>query len=343
MRMVFVVYGLLLGFAMAADEPPMPAWDADEREKMLEDGWLAGGSLLFFEPLPDEVVDLEVPPEWEVATPDELAIDESEENIVGEEYLTEYFAERPERFLVDPQKFLGTEERTALAELLDRHASDTSIDLFVYVFGGDQQIPSDVREEEVVERLFSEGKPAVVLYYYLGAPQRAAIYLSPVITDAVSAAEQKRALESSVIRAFDREEPGDQLESFLVQMSIRAYWMGRMAAGTAIETMDVIPDDRAVDSLAKRKEPKVAPKKPLPWWVKIAAAAVVSAVGLVLFVWSAFMIFRARARYVFPEFEVEPRIGGNHAAGIGAVISFSSSAIPPAIQRDQVPDYVRRA
>lgn len=45
----------------------------------------------------------------------------------------------------------------------------------------------------------------------------------------------------------------------------------------------------------------------------------------------------------FPEFEVEPRLGASHAAGIGAVISFSSTAVPPARQRAQLPDYVRRA
>ena len=53
--------------------------------------------------------------------------------------------------------------------------------------------------------------------------------------------------------------------------------------------------------------------------------------------------FRHRARYRFPDFEVEPRLGGSHAAGVGAVISFASAAVPPASQRDQVPDYLRRA
>jgi hypothetical protein len=52
---------------------------------------------------------------------------------------------------------------------------------------------------------------------------------------------------------------------------------------------------------------------------------------------------RLSARYRFPDFEVEPRLGGAHAAGVGAVISFASAAVPPASQRDQVPDYLRRA
>jgi beta-galactosidase GanA len=59
--------------------------------------------------------------------------------------------------------------------------------------------------------------------------------------------------------------------------------------------------------------------------------------GVLLLSW-----IRRRARYHFPDFEVEPRLEGAHAAGIGAVISFASAAIPPASQKDQVPDYLRK-
>ena len=70
--------------------------------------------------------------------------------------------------------------------------------------------------------------------------------------------------------------------------------------------------------------------------VGVMAATLVAACALSF--WT-----RRRARYRFPEFEVEPRLGGAHAAGVGAVISFASAALPPASQRDQVPDYLRRA
>jgi len=343
MKATLAAFFLSLGCAGAVVEPPMPAWDVEVRSQMLEDGWIAGRSLLTFESLFGEQVAAETPIDVVGAVPADLATDEAGENVVSEEYLTEYFSARPKRFLLDPQDLLGTRERLDLEAFLEHHAGDSSIDMVVYVFGADQEIPGEVREEEVVERLYSVGKPAVIVYYYLGAPQRSTIYLSPIITDAVSAAEQRRALESSVIRAFDHADPGEQLQAFLVQMSIRIYWMERMAEGTAIETMEVIPEDRAAYTFTEKKELKEVPEEPLPSWVKITASVAVAVAGLLLLGWSAFMWFRARARYVFPEFEVEPRLGASHAAGIGAVISFSSSAIPPAHQRDQVPDYMRRA
>jgi hypothetical protein len=51
---------------------------------------------------------------------------------------------------------------------------------------------------------------------------------------------------------------------------------------------------------------------------------------------------RKRAIYRFPELTVEPRLGGVHGAGVGAVISFAGAAVSPASQRDQRPDYLRR-
>lgn len=338
------IFMLLLGaqLAFANSEPPLPSWNARDRKKMIGDGWIAGGSLLTREALLPEDSAAEPPLYLEAPTAEELAVSPEDENEVSEEYLAAYFAEKPDGHLVDPQNLLAERERKDLEEFLNDHAGDSSIDIYVYVFGTDQQISGDVREEEVVERLYSVGKPAMVIYYYLGAPQRSTVYLSPVITDAVSAAEQRRALESSVMKAFGSTKPFDQVEAFLVQMSIRIYWMERMAEGTAEQTMQEIPVGERARAIRKKEIPADRSMK-FPAWVRFAVWIFAAASGGVLALWSFVMWWRSRVRYRFPEFEVERRLGGSHAAGIGAVISFASPAISPAMQRNQVPEYMRRA
>ena len=341
MRFIFI---LLLGshLASAVTEPPLPSWSAEDRKAAIDDGWLAGRLLLTFELDRPVEGESETPLDIEAPTEEELAIAPGDDKEVSEEYLAAYFAEKPAGHLVDPQNLLSGKERNDLEAFLGRHSSDSSIDMYLYVFGGDQRIPGDVREEEVVERLYSVGKPAVVIYYYLGAPQRSSIYLSPIITDTVSAAEQRRALESSVMQAFGSTKPFEQANSFLVQMSIRIYWMERMADGTAHETMENIPED-AASGVLQGKEKPVKRRFEIPEWGLLAAWSFATVLGGLLVSWSLIMWWRARARYRFPEFEVEPRLGASHAAGVGAVISFASPAIPPAMQRSQVPDYMRRA
>ena len=254
----------------------------------------------------------------------------------------QYFGERPKSFLVDPQGLLSPVDYRDRLGFLNYHAGDSSIDLFVYVFKGGQDIPGEVREEELVERLFSEGRPAAVVYYFMGAPQRSVMYLSPSLTDAVSLAEQRRALESSVMQAFKDVEPSGQIEAFLVQMSIRIYWMERMLVGGEVVGEGMPAGDRPAKASEKRSAtmerflPVFERAKRFTVPAAVIAGALVSALAL-----SSWL--RRRARYRFPDFEVEPRLGGAHAAGVGAVISFASAAVPPASQRDQVPDYLRRA
>lgn len=335
---------LLLGshLACAVTEPPLPSWSAEDRKAAIDHGWLAGKLLLTFELAQAGEGESGTPLDIEAPTEEELAIAPGEDEEVSEEFLAAYFAEKPEGHLVDPQNLFSSKEQKDLEAFLARHSSDSSIDMYLYVFGSGQRIPGDVREEEVVERLYSVGKPAVVIYYYLGAPQRTGIYLSPIITDTVSAAEQRRALESSVMQAFGSTKPFEQANAFLVQMSIRIYWMERMADGTADATLENIPGDE-VSSVAGGKGLPVKRRFEIPAWGLLAAWSFAAALGGLLVSWSLIMWWRARARFRFPEFEVEPRLGAGHAAGVGAVISFASPAIPPAMQRSQVPDYMRRA
>lgn len=324
-------------------EPSLPSWNEGERAQLEAGGWVAGGLLLTDEPIPDEPE----PPAVEslnVAqpTPEEIVEEQTPSDQIPERYWPEYFDTKPRSFLVDPQGLLSRNDYRDRLSFLNYHAGDSSIDLYVYVFKGDQDIPGEVRDEELVERFFSEGRPAAVVFYYMGAPQRSMMYLSPSLTDAVSAAEQRRALESSVMQAFKDVEPAGQIEAFLVQMSIRIYWMERMLHGDGEENGSM--------AMAERPRQATVKKASVPDWIRPIQSAIQPYIlpsGILLgslFVGGlATTLMRRRKRYRFPEFEVEPRLGAAHAAGVGAVISFASAAVPPAAQRDQVPDYLRRA
>ncbi|RYD41507.1 MAG: hypothetical protein EOP85_12585, partial [Verrucomicrobiaceae bacterium] len=56
-------------------------------------------------------------------------------------------------------------------------------------------------------------------------------------------------MESSVMQAFEKTNPSDQFEKFLVQMSIRLYWMERMLsgdeAGHSHPYASVVPEPKA--------------------------------------------------------------------------------------------------
>ena len=227
-----LVSGLTVTAMVARDDPSLPAWNATELKQIEQDGWVPGPLLPGNEPPTDGAAPVEPNPlESEHPTVEELAADTAPTVKIADPFLAAYFDARPESYLIDPQKLLDPPTARDRLAFLKDHADDSSIDLFVYIFGKDQEIPGEVREEELVERHFATGKPAVIVYYFLGQPQQSVLYLSSSLTDAVSAAEQRRALTSSVMQALEKSDTGDQLAAFMVQMAIRIYWMERMIHG----------------------------------------------------------------------------------------------------------------
>lgn len=341
MRKVLLILASGVAALHAVHEPPLPTWKGDDR-KAYEAAGGVNQSLLLTEDLPVENPTEEPKVEVEQPKADEIINDPVRSSEIPEQYLTAYFAERPKEFLVDPQGLLGAKDFKDRLGFLNYHANDSSIDFYVYVFGGEQEIPGEARAEETVERLFTTGRPAAVVFYFLGAPQRSAIYLSPSLTEGVPAAEQRRALQSSAMSAFEKLNFSEQLEAFSVQMSIRIYWMERMLGGhPSPDQIPVLPHKKS----PAEKAPSVLDEwkdKASEWFSQWWGFASIITGGLMLL--SALVAWmRSRVRMRFPELEVEPRLGGGHAAGIGAVISFASASLPPASQRDQVPDYLRRA
>lgn len=338
-RLAFLVMACAILPALYAADLPLPSWKGDDRKAYEDAGGVLRSFILADEPEPEPEKPLEV----EKPSADELTQDPVRTSEIPEKYLTAYFAEKPAEFLVDPQGLLSAKDYKDRLSFLKYHAGDSSIDFYIYLFGGEQEIPGEVRAEETVERLFNEGRPAVVVFYFLGAPQRSVIHLSPSLTEAVSALEQRRALQSSVMSAFEKLNHTDQLEAFSVQMSIRIYWMERMlGGGSGPEDVPVVTRRLAavqvpppgVAEVWKQKIMNIAER----WW---GFAALLAGAAMLLASFTAWM--RSRVRQRFLELEVEPRLGGAHAAGVGAVISFASASLPPASQKDQVPDYLRRA
>lgn len=334
--------GLAANAMAAADLPPLPAWDEAERKQLEHSGWLPGAALLTDETPATEPNPLDA----EKPTAGELPAPPRSVPIITEKQLAVYFGARPSGYLIDPQHLLDPAAAREQLGLLEMRAKASAIDLFIYVFGKDQELPGEVRAEELIERFFMTGRPAMIVYYFLGQPGQAVLYLSPSITDTISATEQRRALASAVMQAQAKATPSQQLGAFITQLGTRLYGMQR--------TLGHEPPATAATGEASPPAPARPPKHPkrpsaaaglferwrplvVPYVRPAAGVAAALAVAFGLLLW-----WRRRATYLLPEFDVEPRLGGNHAAGIGAVISFASPNLPPTSQRSQAPPYLRR-
>jgi hypothetical protein len=148
-------------------------------------------------------------------------------------------------------------------------------------------------------------------------------------------------MENAVMQAVKKPDRAGQLQAFLIQMSIRIYWMERAMNGEKTENTSA----PTIHQPAPQKTAQKGLEKFRPL-LDMAAPYLLPgglAIGAAFLLWLMRTMLRRKAQYRFTEFEVEPRLGGSHAAGVGAVISFGRAAPPPAYQREQLPEYLRRA
>jgi hypothetical protein len=158
------------------------------------------------------------------------------------------------------------------------------------------------------------------------------------LTEVVSPAEQRRGLRAAATEAMEKSDPVDQLDGFSVQLSIWLYRIEKSLGAPAADGGPMLAlaerQPRAEHGPGRLEELLAIARRWLPW-------AAASTGSLALLAAAAWLLSR-RLRYRLPELAVTQRLGGTHAAGIGAVLSFASTSQPPSVQRDQMPDYLQR-
>lgn len=251
-----------------------------------------------------------------------------------------YATSVPKDFLIDPQGLLRGGEGRQRLEFLRYHSSDSLIDLYVLIFKGEQMLFNSAGLSDHLLEQRGKAKPAVMIHYFMGRPDRAQLHLSAELMGTVPQSEQDRALENAFKRAKSGVSPMDELEKFMVQTSIGIYRMERvLTEGTASSTPLVIADSEKAgeqeQEQEREQERRIFIKTLTAQWSSHGLKVIL---GGLLFV-SLWLLRRRhlrRASFTFPDGEARERLGASHAAGVGAIISFAKSSPPPAAQLEKL-------
>ena len=253
---------------------------------------------------------------------------------LSERLQDEYARSSTSGFLVDPQRLLRGREAKERREFLSYHSSDSLIDLHMVLFKGEQKLFSSADLSGHLLAGRSDSKPAVMVHYYMGRPERAEMFLSEKLMDVVPVDELSRSLNSAVERAQTGVSPMDELEKFMVQTSIRIYRMERLLSeGTASPAPLQVEEPKEVD--ADQAESEALMQQVKAFWSDQKYKIIGGLVFLSLLWWLR-RWYQTRASFEFPECETQERLGGAHGAGVGAVIEFGKSSKPPAAQLEKL-------
>ena len=261
---------------------------------------------------------------------------------IPEEFLDQYFKQFPSGYLVDPQQLLTRKEAQASEQFLNYYAGESDIDIRLYIFDTEQDIPYRYSVARFAREFYAESKLTAVVFYFMGDPSRSLLAFGGQGLIGLKTFGKSRANESAMLKAMEKSERADQVAAYALQLSINLYWMEQdmIAAASEEPIQNKATNDRGERSAAQDPEEKPVEKgkagfKPYFQYITVGVVGLFFTIaGMVCVI----MFWKKKQRYYLPVLEMPRRLGADHAAGIGAVVAFHNKDGSPSNQREQAPE-----
>lgn len=234
-------------------------------------------------------------------------------------------------YLLDPQTLVPEVPRQDLDRLLEFHAKDARITLFLLVLDGDQKLPQTAALERIAAGALTKHDTCLAIFP-LGEPWRARFMVSQSVHQYVATRSLTDLAEDCIKDAQQASDPVQQLHRFSVRLSTRLFWLEKS-----------LPAEPGRPSTAGARLQEVAQGggAAAGGLTKSAANAEAAAVAASVSLTTLFIIgglfasglwfVRSRRRHLqlsrvwlLPEQEVSPRLGGAFSGGAGAVVHYGA-------------------
>ncbi|MGJ8673236.1 MAG: hypothetical protein ACSHX2_09855 [Rubritalea sp.] len=324
--------------SLLAKLPPLPTWDVEDKERVRKGEIIVGRGLLT-----DELQKQQAEKKLEVEVIIEAVQEKpqlpgmeilSGEAVISAAYLEKYFGQTPEGALVDPQQLLSMQERADMEYVLEQHGNESKIPFYVYLFDAKQQLPEGYSPQAVYDKAFAwNQKPIVIVYYYLGTPERSEFLLAGGPSDDVPGWQVRELLWNSAHKAREKSDIFDQLGSFVGQLSMRLFWVEEILNELRHQ---IIPPQSSVETPEQATD-KVS--KLLGVWENTLEPHVMQAIQWILIavvVAGGALFVILRRRFKFPETPSPARLGGGVGGKSGGILRYRDSRVPPSMQRKQI-------
>lgn len=242
---------------------------------------------------------------------------------VSPEFLAACTQNLPGEYLIDPEQLVPEIQNHDMLRLLEFHAHDARIKLYVMVIAHDQKLPEGARLEKIASGSLLK-TDACLLIYPQGEPWRTRLFVSSSIHGQVSSSFLGETIQACLQEALQTSNIHDQLRRYTIHLSTRLFWLQK-ALGT--EPPEAAPKEHSLTELAL--EEKASPPEStvlgstLLFW---GGSGVLFAVLVLLAIAKARRSLRLRKQrciWVLPEPETVPRLGGAFTGGGGGMIRYA--------------------
>ncbi len=240
-----------------------------------------------------------------------------------------------EDLLIDPGAELPETQAEDLRRFLGYHAEESRLPIRVLLLARDEKLPAraSLGTLEGLGGGSVVNRRAVLLVYPLGEPWRARLFLPSAAHQAVSAAYLTRLFAACLSAAAAASQPESQLHEFVVQLSIRLFWLEKelvrsqpaalapLTAGAPLPPLSEVGADTAPPAPAAAAGQPVFALPPASIAVIALMLGILLSIAVRRLVRGAKKAARERRHLLvwnLPEQEADPRLGGAFCGGGGA-------------------------
>jgi hypothetical protein len=242
---------------------------------------------------------------------------------VSHEFLAACAQSLPKEYLIDPDQLVPEMQNHDMMRLLEFHAQDARIKLYVLMVGHDQTLPADAELEKVASGSLLQ-TDACLLVYPLGEPWRTRLFVSRSIHSQISTDFLSETIQACLHESLQTSDAHDQLRRYTIHLSTRLFWLQKaLGAGLSHPTGHGQP-------LAEfNSQSKAA-----------AAQSTISFSSIALWCSSSMLLLglagaasrrflrhlrlkRQQRVWMLPEPETIPRLGGAFTGGAGGMIRYA--------------------
>ena len=240
-------------------------------------------------------------------------------------------------YFVDPQSLVTEVPAEDVRRLLEFHASEARIILYVVAMDHHQQV-TDIRPfQEWMGRLRQDAQHEVCLALYpVGEPWRTRFLVTQAVSDHASLNGLTEMAEDCIEDALRVQDPDAQLQRFVVRLSTRLFWLEK---GLPVLVSNSVDQEKTEVQEVGRALPLPAPAADLGDFkstlqsLNLPSQNVMGLGGVGLLAVMGLWMARKRARrklprkvvWMLPEVEVTPRLGGAFSGGAGAAVQYRRS------------------
>ena len=241
---------------------------------------------------------------------------------VPPEFLAACAQSLPKEFLIDPDQLVPEIQNHDMQRLLEFHAQDARIKLYVLMTSHDQKLPEGAELEKVASGSLLQSD-ACLLIYPLGEPWRTRLFVSRSIHNQISTEFLSETIQACLRESLQTSNVHDQLRRYTIHLSTRLFWLQKALSADYGKT------DKG-QSLAEfsphLKTPAVSSSTSLISLV-IWTSSSLLLLGITVItsrrLFHYFQLRRRRRIWMLAEPDTVPRLGGAFTGGGGRMIRYA--------------------